>query len=541
MNILIDKNNLQKHSNELHGYALNDNSIIFGTNGLNLFQKNNGDPSTLQEGRFLIKLKKSNHIEIKADVTGQELLFYYKNTDYWAISNSFYELAAIAFKQKNATINNTALDGFRLKQGYHIGEQLTSFDTCIKEIKLLPTTGTALINERDELEINIKPFSTVFNSTELTYEELITKHLNRATGLVNALASMPGGLNLFLSGGYDSRTVLGMLAKCSDLQSNKIRIFSHLNQPSDYVIAEQLASKFNFSLNPKIRTPKRTLSHTESLRIYEKSCLGAYLPIYPVTRWRPPHSPAFRVTGDLATAWEHFYGNGPFNGNWKKISADIINSKLTHSSGIVKSIEHAFQTIDVDPQSENAMEIYYTQFRTRFHCGRHSYKNLTSTYLATPMVSSELIKAELISGQKKWSRKKIHCDLLSALDPTLAILPFEKSTKSFDTDLITESKKSFSTIVPNNFQIYGSPDYGGTESTPLEETHYHSNDSDFLTEFKKRFDYLSRLPINSYTNSSEVDYGRYQIDNCTRISHDLRTTSLIYTIGGLVELAHLFS
>lgn len=464
--LLISNQNINDFiDGSLLGYYFTKDTLAFGTKGLHEHQRldKNFSIEEVKEGRFIAILKDRNELVIKTDNTGQEIIYLFKKDDNWMISNSFLYLAQSAAKRHKLSIYEPSIYGFFLKNGVHIGEQLLSHRTMIDEITIIPTHHEVRINILNkklhiiENDIYKEP---LFDPKD--YTELLTQTLEIGAGLLASLADTGCPLNLFLSGGYDSRLILAMLlAGTNNNLPENLFVTSHESKPDDFKSASNLADKLGLKLN-KFEAPKKTssISSSDAFRQYLTSCGGTYLPIYPVSDMKQSKDVYIRLTGDQPTGWSHFAGSAPFNGSASKIASDIETSLKKRGMGELVRNEFltTFDTLNVDPQDPYAMLIHYSAIRSRHHCGRNSYKSLGNVALFTPLMQSKFIDLELKNSAKGNHPKQFFCDAFLNFPDWAISEPFETKERGFEQKLIDASHfKNTPKLSPVSFSVLGHP------------------------------------------------------------------------------------
>jgi hypothetical protein len=464
---LLTKSEFSKeHSNIFIGYGFNDSAIIFDTEGMKEYLKESRNHEQINEGRFCSVINLGSRSIVKTDKTGQELLFYFKQNNDWAISNSFFYLLNYVSSAHKLNLHKPSMLCFHLKDGTHIGEQLLSHNTMIKEIKLVPINSHIEIqHEENELSLITKPYHELFPvpANEKDYERKLIKVLENGAGLLKSIYKLNKPVNLFLSGGYDSRLVLAMMLKGIEGKSkDNLFITSHQDKVNDFQVAASLCFKLNLNLNnflvPYI---ENRLSGSDALKEYLASCGGTYLPMYINAKKNLNNNYHFRLSGDQPTGWSHFEGKALFNGNAIKISEDIYNTMEARGCGDILKNEflETFNTLGIDIHSPSAMIAYYTAIRSRFHGGRNSYKSVGSSVLFTPLMQSDFISLDLYNLANGFSAKKLFADAFSAFGDWALNEPFETPDRSFSTKLIESSPfKNGANIKPTEFNIFGSPE-----------------------------------------------------------------------------------
>jgi hypothetical protein len=175
---LYTKNDFIKNKGFFVGYAFDDCSIIFGQDGLNeILDRKNLNPFEL-EGRFAGLFRGGLKSVIKTDKTGQELLFYYNQNDYWAVSNSFFLLLKHIAQKFKLFLHKPAVQGFHIRNGTHIGEQTITHKTMADGIELLPITAHISVdNNTADIEVYSDKFNALFQNSLDDYEGNLTSKL----------------------------------------------------------------------------------------------------------------------------------------------------------------------------------------------------------------------------------------------------------------------------------------------------------------------------------------------------------------------------
>lgn len=441
----------------LSGYATTDTSIVFGSGGAQAYLAAGGKPDDLRDGRFVGVFPTDDGALIRADRTGQEQLFLFQEGEDWAVSNSFMLLVMYASKICKLQVYYPALIGFHLKEGRHVGEQLVSHRTAIEQISLVPATTDLLVDKRTgRLEQRPNSFLQEFSLKTGSYKDELLDFLEHRTGLARALIGTGTGLNLFLSGGYDSRLVLAFLM--GGVTPENLRVTSHAQKQNDFASARQVTDKLGLPLNPNIPARPAEASASDAMRLWLLSCGCTYLPFYRLPRYSVEPAFGFRLTGDQPTGWDHFHGSATFNGTPKKICSDIEKALVDRDFGsqVASDFYSVLPEIGMDPDHPKAMLAHYWAVRSRHHCGRNWYKSLGNERLVTLLMDSGMVRLDFYAGCQGWSYKKFFADCFSALGQWAIDLPFETPDRSFEPDLLASSPfRGGVEIRPRNIKVYG--------------------------------------------------------------------------------------
>lgn len=444
----------------LFGYGITDNALIFGTDGLNKYRQQNQDFKWPVEGRFCGIFVDENEILFRTDKTGQDILFFFKLHDEWAVSNSFLLLLNYAAKRHELSFQPHIASCFHLKNGVHIGEQLISHKTMVKEINIIPinwklnvcrTTGDPTFEKPHYLD----EFRTI---TKDNYVQTIQQILEDGAGLIRVMSDQGFNLNPHISGGYDSRLVLCMISISG--VKNRINVNSYPHKEDDFKSATKLCDYFGFDLNKLKVKNQTTLSAGEALRMFLLSCGGTYLPFYPVQDFQIREQIEIIITGDQPTGWSHFAGNAIFNGDADKISNDILNFFESDDIGkdLADEFLSTFDVLGIDKNHPASMLAHYTAIRSRHHCGRNWYKSLGSKLLFTPLMDSRFIGLDLYNQEQGIHPTQLFIDAFSATGDWALDIPFETPDRSFS-DEQRKSSPFYGSIdlKPTQYVVYGHP------------------------------------------------------------------------------------
>lgn len=522
---------LNLEQSKLFGYAWTENALIFNSDGLNSYLVRNKNLPT--EGRFCGIFIQNERILIYSDFTAQETLYLFQKGNDWAISNSFMLLAQMVGKKHKLTFYPPASTSFHLKNGVHIGEQLISHKTMIEEIRVVPITNKLSVDKiTGEIKVIHSSYQDILDkSNKLIYEDLILDTLERGAGAIQALIDLELPLNLSLSGGYDSRVVLGMITKTNNYK-DYLMVNSHEFKEDDFKSAKLLAEYFELPLNQTENlTAKNCLSSSDMIRVYMLSCGGTYLPFYPVSDFWLRDNAIIKLTGDQPVGRSHFEGNTLFNGTMRKVSNDILSylNDRMYSQDVYNDFLSVFNDIDIDIESPNAQLGYYQSIRSRFHCGRNWYKSLGKTFLFTPLVQNNLLLIDAFTSNNKHSNQ-MFADLFSALGKWSLDIPFETSARKFHSSLLDSSSfKGGVDIKPRQTAIYGRPTKN--EENVKNQSDILSLDLMFNGSQESIKDNLSRIFYQSKLardcdvfNKNDFISCNQEIRESGKLSHDYRKT-----------------
>lgn len=186
---IIDSFNLNNVNQKLYGYAIQDKEIVDETINANEL---NGT------GAYIFIHSDNEEIKILQDFNGSYGLYFYKNEDYFAISNSFLKLVEYLKKNHTITFNKEYADTF-------LFSDLCSFAydaTLINEIEVLPRNYKVIINKNNK-SINFEEIDYQEHTIELNSEEGINtldKWFYKWTNIIRSIKDKTNNLTMDLSG-----------------------------------------------------------------------------------------------------------------------------------------------------------------------------------------------------------------------------------------------------------------------------------------------------------------------------------------------------
>jgi len=243
--------------------------------------------------------KMEEEIRINQDFYGGFGLYIYenKNTEYFALSNSFLLLEEYLIGKQNFTLNKDFSDNLAIS--YLCTASL--YETMINEIMLIPSNAYIVLNIKKRTfkihYIDYKENSIPFESEEGL--KIIDKWVDKWSYIFHSLKEKTNNIMLDLSGGFDTRTVLAILLN-SGIDMNGIFVNSKndtlYTHEQDFKIASIISKKFRFKLNNLLLDKNGiNLSIKDSifLTIYTK--LGFHKEFYIQTKFYS--KPIFHFTG----------------------------------------------------------------------------------------------------------------------------------------------------------------------------------------------------------------------------------------------------
>ena len=173
-----------------------------------------------------------------------------KNTEYFALSNSFLLLEEYLIGKQNFTLNKEFSDNLIIT--YLCTASI--YETMVNEIVLIPSNAYIVLNIKNKTfkihYIDYKENSIPFESEEGL--KIIDKWVDKWSYILHSLKKQTNNIMIDLSGGFDTRTVLSILLS-SGIDMNELYINSKndilYTHRQDFKIASIMYKRFYFYVN----------------------------------------------------------------------------------------------------------------------------------------------------------------------------------------------------------------------------------------------------------------------------------------------------
>lgn len=535
--VFIASSDDEDHESCFSGIAYTRNEIVIGAEGGRRFFEAFGEQRFIDsviDGRFFVFLKIGRLLEAFTDPLGQDVLYYYRSETRWAVSNSFFELASHLKGRVRLTPYEPALDAFFIADGNGFGAQLISNNTSIREIKVLPigkalkidldSHRTELIDSSIEASLQAKP--------EESYESLIRRGLAEGRDRIGALSKSGATLTTDLSGGQDSRAVFGIVRSAVD-NGSKLRVVSNPRKEEDYMIATSLATRYATTLHHSTGSI-RDIGDEEAYKIWKSGNLGVYLPVYPANTPSPNYG-LYKVNGGNALAKRFADRSVP------EFLEDIRKHYENEEryQGVRAEFLSAIDELDIDQQDPDAMYLHYLNFRSRFHYGRNWYASLVNP-VVSPLINRHIVKAFFQLPVADRQRGRLFMDVLMAIDPVLALHPFDSPGKNFDIYDIQQSPfwqetagKLMRSASQAHYQVYPQ----SLQRKPAMEVQ-EKRKNHFLTLMKEDFEYFveNSALVNKLLSKADIKRARAHLVKGKKLSDRTRLASRVIAFGEIDKL-----
>ncbi|MEH7830383.1 hypothetical protein [Gemmobacter denitrificans] len=479
--LITSSTDLSKLQDTLIGVAHSEECSIFGQAGLEEFLRKHslGEFSPIY-GNYILLRKDAQGTDIETDHFGLSKVYCYKGVSSWAISDSIAKLTDFAkMNGERLTPYRPAAYAFQMKTG--IGQQLSSFRTAVAEITLVPHWFNLRVDQSGlslhrKAHPNWSPdLDASIDSAKRFFGSLVRSYLDRGFNPI-----------ILLSAGLDSRCTAAVLSSSlSSDQSSKIESVSMKGAAfaAERELAEQLASKFNFSQRSGIPMERRP-----SWSDWRVAFLGAYSVFDVFPRFSLP---TVLFGGSCAENVKPFYDWGgqlagiPF----PDIIPDDMKSEIY---GDIQSALDEFQrveTVALTPEQR-----HYQAFRNRFHFG----KDVRETIFNFP----PLVYSMLHAKDQAADLSAFHRIIFQSASEDVFEHPFDSVEKSFNRKIpdewVSGRGRKIDTvqreIFVGQYPAARFDNLSGTESHMAEEPARTVGflSPDFFVEFDAAFEYVKK-------------------------------------------------
>lgn len=439
----------------LLGFCWAGADLVIGDEGYARYRAGRArDIAPGEDGAYVVVSRNGQEISIGTDFCGYAKLFLYRQGNAWAVSNSFHDLIAfVGARGLAATICEPQLRTFMIPG--HLGQQLMSLKTSINEIELVPANcRIAIVKGTPADSVRLVRTQAVeaidAEAKGASYKDALGKYLGTWVGRFKTMFESELRIPIDLSGGRDSRAVLGLaLLACKELGLPRDRFYvrSSVQKNDDFQVAQAIAKEFNLDLNRDSGA-----EGDDGASVYQnwkQHALGVYAPVYffDAGMWR------FSLTGGGGESHRPFYAAPDFDDVFMGVPADSV-WKATLSEALIKTSPRlgrffarasglAGSSPDDAVLRRDAHEglhsvrcgyeasldetvVHYRHYRDRFHFGYGAVERSN----ISPLASRSLRVASALCGKDQFKNAQVIADLMLACDPKLASMPFDKSSKA---------------------------------------------------------------------------------------------------------------
>lgn len=519
----------EQNSYYFSGTMFDDKSIIIGERGLRLYLQNNDFPDLYSplDGRFsLVKINTEN-VLARTDIFGQDILFYYIKNNVWAISNSFILLCRhLTFNGEQLQLDHDQIDILKVRHG--VTQQLVSNDTLIHSIKVLPRNKVLKIT-KGNTTFSLSNLPPVLQNQ--SYIDALDHFFKRTIDVNYTLINyFEDRVTVDITGGVDSRVVLATIL-ASGVDLSKINFMCGKGVGDDYKVATKLADKYGFTITNKSYIYGQG-SQENLYDLWKLGNLGVYFPVYFPSSSRP--QTLIHYHGACGECFRDFYLL-PANKFMDHVAKGVSNQSNLYA--LNRKFGKALSEIEAPVNKIASMIDYYWNYRSRFHVGRSTHRNL-SEYYVTPMASIYLARAFEELNQLEKEKGSLVLDLFLRCYPDVLSVPFDEEEKNYSETDINESLKRIGSLdknkisqVPRKLEVF-------YELEPRQQKTDNKNSmvNFLISDLKKYSKVLVDLDVFTLEEVQSV------LNNIEESSWDARVginASKIISVGELLSLSNI--
>lgn len=427
---IYDNDNCMAAGDRLYGYLLKDGQLGAGIQDFDENEYYN------YLGAFTAFKRSGDSVSVCQDANGSFGLFYYYKDGYYAISNSFALLHQfLKSRGRKLSLDTECAAYLLMESGY---PHVVSGTPC-KEINLLRPHEKLIIG-RDKFEIKKGWELPPAPLDEPEGLEIIDRWISKYLNCILSYADYP--MRCDVSGGKDSRICLGLTLLARNKLKN-LTFFSRKNYAikDDYQIAQELAKKFNFTLNsannPQYKLPGNEGAWISSLLLN----LGGHA--YPYFTYAVYNEPFIHIMGQGGENIRKYGFKEPEDYSRNLMSKDQSDRFLGFQA--VRFFWRQLITISQDPANQGAphaalVHKIMVEAGNRSHFGRFNILRWLSNELTIP----PLLDKALHSIQSQY-KGEYDPDLLAAvislrLHPNLLDISFNNKAR-YSEATISAAKK----------------------------------------------------------------------------------------------------
>lgn len=446
-NIYLFSNRIGNKRKFFQGYCFIGSDYIYGEEGaLEYIEKNGSSIPGGEDGCYVYVENKEGIYTFVNDYHGYKKIFYYHREGVWVVSNSIVKIAEFLVSEGERVNPNYAQLAAIGASDMSAMQQLSSYNTFVDGVKLLPS--------QRKLEINdscCKITKQIQRYEGNDYAENLAFFLNTWVARAETLLkNNKMQVTCNLTGGVDSRACFAIFQTAKKRLENQHAKLAYTcgvvgGDRSDLEVATFVANECGERINDTVVSKANAIKGKASYDMWRYLCLGAYHPVYLPGREADPY--IIKIMG----------GGG---GNHRSVYSKYIKSRSIYkfanfcskkvnpswlSHQVYKDVVSFFKEHDDEQNhSKDPLINHYIAFRNRFHAGRTPQNMVTFNPLGSKYSDITLLDASVENSDTA----KINYDIIFSLDSKLLDIPFDRAYKSPDNEIreklvkVTLSEKS---------------------------------------------------------------------------------------------------
>ena len=370
---VIDSEHLDTVSTRLYGYCVTDDGIVFKHEDL--------DAANLSgDGCYVMVENDADSVTIAQDNMGCFGLYFYQESGFWCISNSFLLLVEWLKPRKSLSINKAYASALLVSE-------LTSTiygETLVNEVKWIDRRAKAMIDKREasiSFEMEPQHEKSIPFDTEEGIRILDAWH-DKWAALFRKMQERGEELSFELSGGFDSRCVFA-LALSSGIDLQKARILNYDRSDTyddDRRIADMIVEHYGLALNKE----SSTVGDREPLPLFDSMVLDSLVGMgsrkYCKSRRFRLQTPQYKVGGYFGEHLRDFWGgkedrfkatSGLAKSSWKKGFKELEESSVEAVGLSLERLSRMQREIGEPVGDEGLGAALFRETRCRSHFGHN--------------------------------------------------------------------------------------------------------------------------------------------------------------------------
>lgn len=420
------------------GHVFAPRAILFGAEAIGRYPGREFDD---WHGNFSVVALSENVISTHTDRNGADNIFYLKTGQDFLISNSWLAVAEAA-RTLRIPMSVYEKSLLPLQINLVIGRQIGSANTMIDQIKLLPSfrkINVALANGGFDFKVIDRGGRYLKDDArDGSLDDRLAHAVHVEVDRLASLLASDLDISLSLSGGMDSRALLGIALLTGKLHRLTFKSGTSAPKADDLAVAKLLADLFGFPLNAS-KSPElgRPLDPEQGYRLFRLANTGVYsLGVLP---GRSDHSGSRRV---LLSGMGGEFLRGVYRRSvrdFEPVLKKVFAWRPELGRGALQEIGDAVQDIGFDLDDPEGMDAHHYYYRSRIHGGRLFFKEIIDGNQVQPLTGPNFTSlASLVPIERRYENQ-LNCDLLMFANRLLAFVPFDKPSKGFSRDVFTRS------------------------------------------------------------------------------------------------------
>lgn len=386
-------------------------------------------------GKYTVAARDADGLIISCDEFGIGVIFVCRSGDAGPtlISNNLHFLVTVC---RHCAISLHVHEGSMLKRlmPYQLGQQPSGYRVFFDEIELLGV-GRYIRVKDGRVRVEEGP-----QKTYASYSDALDAGLTAMREQVRAVASFARYPVLRLSGGFDSRTVFGVMAQEALVRRSWCWTFPRLE--NDFRVAKLLVNFYQGEFAEDFPW----LRNTEAMNLqaardaWSSRNFGLYSNDWGIEthrRTRFDGNTVAILNGGGGECFRDFYFKVPEieeRGSLRQQVRRLVRANRFPSleKELIRRIADVFVG-DVGSMPGNSVKrrlrAHYLNFRNRFHFG-FSTNSLANRMNFSPLMQSAFLDAAEFLRESGKDHRQIFVDMISALDERLLAFPFDNEEKS---------------------------------------------------------------------------------------------------------------